>query len=905
MVFCSIIDQNNNSDKAVPEKKTANSKSSAKALGLKSSFVVNNDIYMTSFGRGNAAVLEKKISNDTVENIEKNINIVEIKNTGFTIESRRISGKNAFSNDPKYHKNIELNGNFLEDNLGARAKLENKVFGKNFNDNIHIQLIYNILDIEKIMAQYVQDIVYLLHNVIKEDCDDRFMGYLSIRNTYNVFRQPEKTLSGDALNNVIEQKQIFEKMLKSGRLAYFGNAFLVPSGGKGSDKLRDRKEIYHIMAFMGSLRQSYFHGVTRERASQGPTWAYTLESKLKGDKAEYRDTLDKIFDEGYSRVSKDFGDTNKVNLQILEELLKMRYGEVSHKDIAERYYDFVQLKKHKYLGFSIKKLRECLIQSTDASCYLEDCYNSVRHKLYQIIDFLIYDRYSFRDITAGENMVCRLRASMNDKAKEEIYAHEAEQVWDALGGILLDELKKRLTEDSIKDHQKRYKKAEANSLWDVTACQHKGEVNCFCKLVYMMTLLLDGKEINDLLTTLVNKFDNIASFIDVMEELGIEHRFKNGYEMFKDSKKICADLQMINSFARKQVPLRSAKERLYRDALVILGLKMSESDIRQFMLDNDIISESSDKGAKTQKKHDFRNFIVSNVIESDRFKYIVKYSSADGSIALKENKKLISFVLRSLPDTMIDRYCSSCKLDEANASTEQKITALIELITKLNFKSFMNVKTSNRSTDEDKENKAKYQAIISLYLMVLYKIVKNMIYVNSRYVVAFHCLERDHDLHDEAIDKNQYSALTKKFIANKYLREDAHGYNKRAGNYLSKNINCCTEKTRRSYRNQVDHFAVVRMIGKYAADICVFDSWFELYHYVMQRILFDEARDLTEKESEYKALVAKHKTYCKDMVKALNTPFGYDLPRYKNLSIKDLFDRNDYLPGTGESPECT
>lgn len=35
-----------------------------------------------------------------------------------------------------------------------------------------------------------------------------------------------------------------------------------------------------------------------------------------------------------------------------------------------------------------------------------------------------------------------------------------------------------------------------------------------------------------------------------------------------------------------------------------------------------------------------------------------------------------------------------------------------------------------------------------------------------------------------------------------------------------------------------------------------------------------------------------YRTYCKDLVKALNITFGYNLPRYKNLSIDGLFDKN-------------
>ena len=36
----------------------------------------------------------------------------------------------------------------------------------------------------------------------------------------------------------------------------------------------------------------------------------------------------------------------------------------------------------------------------------------------------------------------------------------------------------------------------------------------------------------------------------------------------------------------------------------------------------------------------------------------------------------------------------------------------------------------------------------------------------------------------------------------------------------------------------------------------------------------------------------KQRSYCRDFVKALNVSFAYNLPRYKNLSIDGLFDRN-------------
>ena len=238
------------------------------------------------------------------------------------------------------------------------------------------------------------------------------------------------------------------------------------------------------------------------------------------------------------------------------------------------------------------------------------------------------------------------------------------------------------------------------------------------------------------------------------------------------------------------------------------------------------------------------------------------------------------------------------------ADRKVRIEKLTGLIRDMRFDNFRGVNYSNDAGKKDKQAKAKYQAIISLYLMVLYQIVKNMIYVNSRYVIAFHCLERDFGMYNLKLkgDYSNCNSLTEKFIKDKYMKEGALGFNMKAGRYLTKNIGNCSNELRKIYRNQVDHFAVVRKIGNYAADVKSIGSWFELYHYVMQRIVFDEYRfALNNTESNYKNSIIKHHTYCKDMVKALNTPFGYDLPRYQNLSIGDLFDRNNYLNKTKES----
>ena len=64
----------------------------------------------------------------------------------------------------------------------------------------------------------------------------------------------------------------------------------------------------------------------------------------------------------------------------------------------------------------------------------------------------------------------------------------------------------------------------------------------------------------------------------------------------------------------------------------------------------------------------------------------------------------------------------------------------------------------------------------------------------------------------------------------------------------------------------------------------------------MQRQLavrLDPKRSGFERNYPYFAKLFEWHTYVKDMVKALNAPFGYNISRFKNLSIDDLFDMNE------------
>ena len=329
------------------------------------------------------------------------------------------------------------------------------------------------------------------------------------------------------------------------------------------------------------------------------------------------------------------------------------------------------------------------------------------------------------------------------------------------------------------------------------------------------------------------------------------------------------------------------------------------------------------------------------MISSSRFLYLIRYSAPRQARMLAENRALVSFVLRDIPDAQIIRYYNSAWDEQGSEehSPDAMREYLTQRLTSLNFRDFENVKQSNDATREEKADKQRKQALIRLYLTALYLITKNLVYINSRYFMSFQIQERDQAL---KFGKNTLNPKKSNFMNYLQFAETAmesvrptrraRHFQERSRKYAElhglspedagatpprfsrdwlerdlENAKECGNPVIKKYRNQVEHLSAIRNAGKYAGDIREITSWYALYHYIMQRIL----RDVCEADSDkypvsdklhgYFSAVEKYGTYCKDFVKALNIPFAYNLPRYKNLSVDGLFDRNrPGQPGCGK-----
>lgn len=494
-------------------------KSSVKAAGMKSILVSENKMYITSFGKGNSAVLEYEVDNNDYNKTQlsskdnSNIELCDVDEVNITFSSKHgfESGVKINTSNPT-HRSGE-SSSVRGDMLGLKSELEKRFFGKTFDDNIHIQLIYNILDIEKILAVYVTNIVYALNNMLgikdSESYDD-FMGYLSARNTYKVFTHPDKSnLSDKVKGNIKKSFSTFNDLLKTKRLGYFGLEEPKTKDTRVSEAYK--KRVYHMLAIVGQIRQCVFHDLSEHSE-------YDLYSFIDNSKKVYREcreTLNYLVDERFDSINKGFIQGNKVNISLLIDMMKDDY---EADDIIHLYYDFIVLKSQKNLGFSIKKLREKMLDEYGFR-FKDKQYDSVRSKMYKLMDFLLFCNYYRNDVVAGEALVRKLRFSMTDDEKEGIYADEAEKLWG----------KFRNDFENIADHMngdviKELGKADMDFDEKIIDSEKKNasDLLYFSKMIYMLTYFLDGKEINDLLTTLISKFDNIKEFLKIMKSSAVD-----------------------------------------------------------------------------------------------------------------------------------------------------------------------------------------------------------------------------------------------------------------------------------------------------------------------------------------------------------------------------------------------
>lgn len=901
------------------KKEAISKKSSAKAAGLKSVFILSNDeLLMTSFGRGNEAKPEKRIHNDSVENRASGLSAFAIKKGGKQDEIYKIIGRannQGNTDNPLYRRNKGVDITKKEDMIHAKKALEKRYYGQSFEDNIHIQAIYNVLDIEKILTIHINNIIYSLNNFLRNEGDDLadLIGKLFHQVSYQHFiKKPQYK---DSLT-------LFKKLCAARQLSYLNiGVFNAESKNtnnssnnfskKGNNPaiMLQEHEFYDLLRALSDMRNMLAHGI---EGNSKHVYLLPCNDDGAGNNTIYT-VIDKLYSERITELNNHFWNLSKNNLCILNKVLG--FSSLSDKQkLVERYFNFEIRKDYKYLGVSVKKIRELFIDDqSKAGIFSNSKYDSVRSKVNKYIDFIIYD-YFLDDEAFVNSFADRLRTSKDLSEKDNIYLDCANRLWRSAGfKNIINSLSKICKGTAFKNN-------EGFDLTGLSLDELKisKSASSFSKLIFMITLFIDGKEINDLLTTLVNKFDNINSFQKIMHECDImPSDMVEKYDLFNYSDVIVNELKVINSFSRMHKPSPDAKKVMYIEALQILGVSDTDDEV---VLAEEILEKSS-RAKNKGKDTSVRNFIANNVIESNRFHYLVRYGNPKKVRELVQNKGVVHFILKDIPDSQIERYYKNVVLgNETDPKTMRH--HLAELLYGFSFDSIKYVKQDDRSSSlAEKEEKNRMRALVGLYLTVLYLAVKNLVYVNSRYFLAFHCVERDRLLldpqkwegYEKEKNKLQFDPEFRWISFTEWFLE-RYPHKKRVTRYLQQNMEKSSDWAIRVFRNKVEHLDAVRNAELYLTDFpedWEVHSWFELFHYILQRRIqsqyeFDTTHESTKflgqmiKEpgkddallNNYFKLLDHYHTPVKDFTKELNTPFAYNLSRYKNLSIDDLFDRN-------------
>lgn len=528
---------------------------------------------------------------------------------------------------------------------------------------------------------------------------------------------------------------------------------------KGSYEAINKADAHNasVLRVLGGIRQitehsEYFHiPFSSEDQLQKNLKDRNFRIDLEIVKNNYKDRIDKI--------NNEFMEKSSMNLHILFDLLDAK-SEAQNREIAERYYKFSILKEGKNLGVNMKKIRERMINEYIPEIK-EKKHDSYRSKLYIIADYLLFE--SLSSDTILQQWCDVLRQTASDDEKEVLYKDFAREAWNknqklikaffgAFDGRFPSYSTEKIDEKLI-DHVKM--KAD--------------DAGVLVQLLAFLCHFMDAKEINELLSAYIHKFECIQDFIDTLKKLGEEVNFSDKYALFnqnggKEAGEIAKQLRVLVSIGKMKPDLDGAKRPLYQAAIKTLGVQDDSEYVTNEWLEKNVLLSQEDRkdSAKKNQANPFRNFIARNVISSRRFFYLVRYTKPKTVRAVMQNEKVVFYVLKRLSEfndaQQINAYYQNIdELGDSDVPVAQKIERLTKKLTGFSFQNVWDKRggiVANSKKGKDKNQNVRnlrdqkleierLKALVGLYLTVAFIAIKSLVKANARYYIAFAAYDRD------------------------------------------------------------------------------------------------------------------------------------------------------------------
>ena len=999
-------------------------KNYSKHIGLKNVIKTEDSVYVTSFGKGNDANIEYRFNVESNKPIEidnnKTLNIKPVDDNAkgqyaFRLKDTKGVIKNSLNreiniNRPDYRPQdqTEIHSNkgdvFTNDTISDGYV---RLFFKksHYNDNIHVQIAHNLIDIQKIMALYVMNVINSLMQISRiEDKNSDIVGTLPSFIGYGEYgwNKDEKQTEINKKNVNIKQ-QTFKKFVNAilPYNYYFDNVLNTAVPNLSEEEVR-----FGIFQVLSHLRQCVEH--------QGQQFQRFFRGEIDKECPRY-DVAKKIFDDDIEKIKTDVFLHSKNNLNILAEIYNCKDNKSTLDSLFTQYFRIIISKDSmKNLGINFTTIREGLIKKLDEKGTLEPSYKG---KINSFIDLQLWMYYNAQDFS-GENrytkdnlerVVQSLRASTSEVEKKKIYEIEINRLWheenkgndgniykrifnivnSTLSSQKLSEFDNEEVLNTAKEHINKEVKGKINCILgkSVEIDDKRLRVSDLAYNIYVLTKFLEKKEVNELLTNIINKLSNISSLIEIAKATSCwaeggdfkDDKFGILNEWFKDKKssnKIIGAFGFIKTLGIMNTSLKKEKKtkrkstngeqeekttgitnKLYIDALNVFlskgdAIQNDDNDLRfkkiMEMFDSNKGKNKSPRGTEGSKA---RNFLINNVIKQRRFVYLIKNCDPSLCKAIISNKEIVSFILMQpdMPISIIEKYYQKIvvgkNLDVPKKDMVNELYKALQGISVDSFHDFgrdaMNAKNQN-----DKEV-IKNKELIKLYLTICYLLIKGIVNVNKQFVLAFAAIERDYyNVFKNSInlkDSKTYDAfrLTSKYYNFDGTNEGITNGKKRNREYLLINYNEINpyesdwKELMRRGRNYVAHNNVIGDLNIYISLIKMnveddfkyernrykklndklslsphtfMKSYYGIYMYCLQCYLLSESKKIRKSQtsvSEGNKVNSRRDTfvewgvkiqgsldsgtYDKNFSKIMNMPFAYNLARYNNLSIEDLF----------------
>lgn len=636
------------------------SKSLAKAMGLKSTIVYGDKLYLTSFED-----VEKNISSPSSSPRKLKQKIIHCSNVEALMTEDGQIAKNPIMFDTKGEKILQLtsrmmpklaNGKSVQtqirnpllnessrmigaDYIGIKEVLEKKIFGQTFpGDNLHIQIAYNILDIKKILVTYVNNIIQIFFNLnrriseedkvrIKEELEKNISDDLgTLQAKYRYEEQGRKNLA--PILRFFENTEAYA--------IYFDDVF--PARVKKEDDVADKEykkekdkyqeSSYNVWRVLSLIRQLCMHATVEMRqvgetkGGKIPTEKrdtdvvlFNLERELAAY-SELRDLITRAYNSRVREIKTAFFDNSKKNIGILKYIYQDMPEEsgamLSVESLAQEYYEIGVLKDDKTVGLNLTTLREILIQDIFPQEYELRQIMSCRNKFNMALNFILHRYFLHENKELLTETINKLRFNRNgEEGKAVIYRNLAKQCKDDVYQLFQRAYTATRAIAAGAENKFTVTVGEIIQIKEIPGkvLEKRGldKIDLFVQLLYYISKFLDGKEINELLCAFWNKFNNIAGLLDIARYSGNPIAFSEEYALFKNSRKISNQIFWVKNIARMKSNLSKGSQTFcrqnVRDALNLLGIEVPATFKRD--KDGKFISGTDGKRVETQESKRF------------------------------------------------------------------------------------------------------------------------------------------------------------------------------------------------------------------------------------------------------------------------------------------------------------